>query len=341
MRTRCAWANVTVQGFHLNKAVSKEGLKGGVGCTGFRVQRRRSGGGRGRAGTVPAEPPLVLSGSPPLTGLRAHRAGRSEQQVVREQSGGRVLLQEGVLGPHLDSSDASCTRRQPLPSRAAPGASGANLWTPGHADSHLYHPPLGPPFPPLDPCVCEPHRALGPPPAMGVPMVLPERLLGSRAAQGLPTGKKPQSCPPLPGDDPWQLRPPSGQAEGCTHIAAPSLGWQSCPLSPNTVSRGPASKAPSSLPRNLHASTRDSLGGPGAGPRAQDGSVSGGDRSPSPMPHTGQGVGAEGAGIGQRWHPGLRAATRRQEAWEQWGGRRAGETGGRPGGLLGAVQARC
>ena len=124
-------------------------------------------------------------------------------------------------------------------------------------------------------------------------MVLPERLLGSRAAQGLPTGEKPQSCPPLPGDDPWQLRPPSGQAEGCTRIAAPSLGWQSCPLSPNTVSRGPASKAPSSLPRNLHASTRDSLGGPGAGPRAQDGSVSGGDRSPSPMPHTGQGVGAE------------------------------------------------
>lgn len=59
------------------------------------------------------------------------------------------------------------------------------------------------------------------------------------------------------------------------------------------------------------------------------------------MPHTGQGVGAEGAGIGQRWHPGLRAATRRQEAWEQGGGRRAGETGERPGGLLGAVQARC
>lgn len=194
----------------------------------------------------------------------------------------------------------------------------------------------------------EPHRAPGPPPAMGVPMVLPERLSGSRAAQGLPTGEKPQSawhcgesCPPLPGDDPWQLRPPSGQAEGCTRIVAPSLGRQSCPLSPNTVSRGPASKAPSSLPRNLHASTRDSLGGPGAGLRAWDGSVSGGDRSPSPMPHTGQGVGAEGAGIGQRWHPGLPAATRRQEDWEQGGGRRAGETGGRPGGLLGAVQARC
>ena len=209
-----------------------------MGCTGFRVQRRRSGGGRGRAGTVPAEPPLVLSGSPPLTGLRAHRAGRSEQQVVREQSGGRVLLQEGVLGPHLDSSDASCTRRQPLPSRAAPGASGANLWTPGHADSHLYHPPLGPPFPPLDPCVCEPHRALGPPPAMGVPMVLPERLLGSRAAQGLPTGEKPQSCPPLPGDDPWQLRPPSGQAEGCTRIAAPS------PPTPSAEDQHPRPRAP-------------------------------------------------------------------------------------------------
>lgn len=43
------------------------------------------------------------------------------------------------------------------------------------------------------------------------------------------------------------------------------------------------------------------------------------------MPRTGQGGGGRGAGIGQRWHPGLRAATRRQEAWEQRGGRQAGE----------------
>ena len=47
-----------------------------------------------------------------------------ELQVVRERSGGRVLLQERVLGPHLDSSDASCARRQPLPSGAAPGPAG-------------------------------------------------------------------------------------------------------------------------------------------------------------------------------------------------------------------------
>ena len=134
-----------------------------------------------------------------------------------------------------------------------------------------------------------------------------------------------QSRPPLPGDGPWQLRPPSGQAGGCTRIVAPSLGRQACPLSPDTVSRGPASIALSSLPRSLHASTPDSLGGPGARPRARDRSVSGEDRSPSPVPHTGQGGGGRGAGIGQRWHPGLRAATRRREAWEQRGGRQAGE----------------
>ena len=72
-----------------------------------------------------------------------------ELQVVRERSGGRVFLQERVLGPHRDSSDASYAWRQPLPSRAAPGAGGANLSA--SAPAHVQAGPLAtqpPPSPP-------------------------------------------------------------------------------------------------------------------------------------------------------------------------------------------------
>ena len=133
----------------------------------------------------------------------------------------------------------------------------------------------------------------GPPPAMGVPTVLPERLLGSRAVQGLPTGEKPRSArhcgishaPRFPATVPGSCDHHRDRREDAHASLLPR--WAGRPaLSPlTTVSRGPASMAPSSLPRSLHALTPDSLGGPGARPRARDGSVSGEDR--------GGGVGAE------------------------------------------------
>ena len=74
--------------------------------------------------------------------------------------------------------------------------------------------------------------------------------------------------------------------------------------------------APSSLPRSLHASTPDSLGGPRARPRARDRSVRGEDR--------GGGVGAEELALG-------RGGTRASE--QQLGGGRPGSSraGVRPG----------
>lgn len=101
----------------------------------------------------------------------------------------------------------------------------------------------------------------------------------------------------------------------------------------------PGQAGPPSLPR--HGQWRTSTRGPKLPAKksshldpGQPGMSRGWDESPGqvseqggqePEPDARMGRGAEGAGMGRRWHPGLRAASRRWEAWGQRGGHQAGE----------------